>query len=238
MTRGVGPSDPDRSLLLVIEALRRDAGAAPPEPRLELAEIFREGFGAVAPVLTAPEPTRTSRPRALARVAFTKLAGLGLVAQLGLGAAAGATGLTVAAATDSLPAAVQDPVASVVERVVPGLDLPDSGDAVLDAPGLSEYAPGTQDLTPGQQGTTPADGGDPPGHAEEPGNSGNAPAHGRDAEPGAVVDTPAGTGADDAPGAPAEGEQRGNPDAPGKPADGETRGKAPADAPAKARSGR
>jgi hypothetical protein len=162
--------DHDRLLTGALDVLRRDAETAAPDPSPALSEVFRGGLGTVGAPARAVPGSRRVTPRGVARVAFAKLASLGLVAQLGIGAAAAAGGVTVAAAADTLPTAAQDAVARTVELLSP-LDLPDSGDV-----GRAVVAPGHTDETPGRNAEAPGHTGDTPGrNAEAPGHTGVLP---------------------------------------------------------------
>jgi hypothetical protein len=109
----------------VLAALR-DLADAPAEPTNALRAVLengREPEQVRAPASPAVSPVR----RPLLRLVTAKVAGLGLLAQLGVGVAA-ASAITVGAATtDALPERAQDAVAGWVEKVTP-FDLPDSAD--------------------------------------------------------------------------------------------------------------
>lgn len=103
----------------------RDLAARHPTPTAALEDVLVGGIGPEqvrAPAMPAAPPGRR-----IARVVAAKVAGLGLLAQVGVGVAA-ASAITVGAATtDRLPGPAQDLVAGWVEQVTP-FDLPDSAD--------------------------------------------------------------------------------------------------------------
>lgn len=127
-------------------AALRDLADASATPNGALRDVFANGLGVEA----VGAPTVLPKQRARFRVLTAKLAGFGLLAQVGLGVAA-ASAITVGAATtDSLPGPAQDLVAGWVERVTP-FDVPDSADFGHDV------ADDARDDTPGVDGRDVAD---------------------------------------------------------------------------------
>lgn len=160
-------------------ATLRDLGDAPVDASPELRAVLQHGRGPEqgrAPVSPAASPVR----RPPLRLVTAKVAGLGLLAQVGVGVAT-ASAITVGAATtDALPGRVQDAVAGWVELVTP-FDLPDSADhgrrvaedATDDTPGVvgPDVADEVSSGAPVDPGAPPVDGrpdgppsDTPPGH--------------------------------------------------------------------------
>lgn len=168
-------------------ATLRDLADAPVDASPALRAVLENGCGPEqvrAPAPPAASPVR----RPLLRLVAAKLAGLGLLAQLGVGVAAGSAIAVGAATTDALPGRAQDAVAGFVEQLTP-FDLPDSADHGR------QVAQDATDDTPGVVGPDVADeaGRDAPADPDAPPVDGRPDHPVSDTPPGheVVADTPA-----------------------------------------------
>ena len=173
----------------VVLAALRGLADGPADATTALRAVLENGRGPEqvrAPASSAASPVR----RPLLRLVTAKVAGLGLLAQLGVGVAA-ASAITVGAATtDALPGRAQDAVAGWVEHLTP-FELPDSADHGR------RVAQDATDDTPGVLGPDVAD---EVAHSDPPAADPDAPPVDRrpddppsDTPPGhdVVADTPA-----------------------------------------------
>lgn len=135
----------DESLASYLDGLR-DLADTSATPNAALRDVLARGLGSDR---LADPAVAHARPRSLRRLA-AKLAGLSLLAQIGVGAAAASAVALGAASRDALPGPAQDVVAGWVERVTP-FDLPDSADF-----GRRVSQDATDD-TPGVEGPSIAD---------------------------------------------------------------------------------
>ncbi|HEX5947030.1 MAG TPA: hypothetical protein VFY82_12165 [Acidimicrobiales bacterium] len=209
----VGDLPAAHSPLAAFTAAAREIGDRPaPRPSPELAHLITNGSvtaTATAPIAAEPAPasldTRRRRRHTLAKVA-----GLGMVAKVGLAASAAAAGVVGAGAAGMLPGEASRVVRDAIEVVTP-VDFPgdeqtdrlDEGDrdGVADDTGDGPDADGTGDPSdPGEHGDRVS--GDATGNSDgDPGVDGAAIS---DDAPGAShrpSETPA---QEDAPGPPAD----------------------------------
>jgi hypothetical protein len=135
--------------LVAVLAALRDLADEPVAPNAALRDVLEGGIRPEQ-VRAPATPAASSARRPLLRVMTAKLAGLGLLAQIGIGVATASTLTVGAATTDSLPGPAQDAVAGFVARISP-FELPGRGD-------VGEQVPGdARDQTTGVSGTDVAD---------------------------------------------------------------------------------
>jgi len=135
--------------LTAVLAALRDLSDVSATPNAALPDVLEGGIRPEQ-VGASDTPAALSAHRPLLEVMTAKLAGLGLLAQIGVGVAA-ASAITVGAATtDTLPGPAQDAVAGLVARISP-FELPGSADAGEQVSGDAH------DQTPGVSGTDIAD---------------------------------------------------------------------------------
>ena len=209
----VGDLPAAHSPLAAFAAAARETGDRPaPRPSPELAQLLTAGVitaTATAPIAAEPAPASLDARRRRGRT-LAKVAGLGIVAKVGLAASAAAAGVVGAGAAGMLPGEANRVVRDAIEVVTP-VDF--TGDEHTDRP---------DDRHRGADANDRGDAPDPDGTGDpsEPGEhgdrvSGDATGN-SDGDPG--VDGPAIS--DDAPGASHRpSETPAQEDAPGPPAD-------------------
>jgi hypothetical protein len=149
----------------------------------------------------------------------TKVAGLSLLAKLGLGTSLAAAGMTGAGAAGVLPTAANDAVRGAIEIVTP-VDFGSSGDTPSYGSKVSADATGESDGEKGVDGQTIADGA--PGAAHRPDSAAvdETPGQSGDAGLTRANETPAAPNAPDSAGAEAVPDDAGDPDGDGEPGGG------------------
>ncbi len=237
-----------RPLALFASGVRAEGERRAPRPSPALARVIAAGGGSVSPdpdaVAGATDPLTSRR-----RLTLAKVAGLGLVAKLTLGAGAAAAGVVGAGAAGVLPGEANHVVRDAIEMVTPVVfSRDDDPGTTPDTPtgtggdnggSVSSDATGESDGVPGVDGGEVSDNapgasvrpGDPPGSDGAPDASGepgtppvsvpeNAPDRAADPQPPAGPAAASdGTPAETAPTSPADDQS--------DPARGETTGDTP-----------
>jgi hypothetical protein len=175
-------------LLPFVEDLEKASQEPAPVVRPALALLLKEGFSPVngAVVAGVPAPPRAVR-RPVLRGALTRVAGLSLVAKVGLGAGVAAATTTAAGAAGVLPDPAQHAVAKVVSAATP-FSFPDKAKAghgrtvSSDATGASDGVKGVDGKAVSDAAKTPpgTPAGGPPSTAGNNGVGANTGATGLD----------------------------------------------------------